>query len=111
MLLLGVTILGRGTRLARTTLVGETCELRLLEHLHPDRRETETWEPSEELIYPSEESYESEIPESECNSTFFSELFSELFSSTRCVHSSPHPRDAERRSVGNKGVNGRSVEA
>lgn len=114
-LLLGVTIVGCGTRLASAARGGETCELRWFELLYPERWEGETCELSEELIYPEEESYESEIPESECDSTFlsefFSELFSELFSSARCVHSSPHPRDVKRRGIGSKGVIGRSLDA
>jgi hypothetical protein len=114
-LLLGVTILGRGARPANAARGGEICELRWLELLYPERREAETCELSEELIYPEEESYESEIPESECDSTFFSELFSKLFSeffsSPRCVHSSPHPRDVERRGIGSRGVIGRSLDA
>jgi hypothetical protein len=116
-LLLGVTILGRGARLVANTRGAATCELRLLELLYPERREPETCSLSEELMYPEEESYESEIPESECDKTFFSECFSMLFSEpellspARCVHSSPQPRDVDRFGICSKGVNGRSVEA
>jgi hypothetical protein len=67
-LLLGVTILGRGARLVTTARGTET---RWLELLYPERREPETFSLSEELIYPEEESYESEIPESECDRIFF----------------------------------------
>lgn len=116
MLLLGVTILGRGTRL--TARGGDTR--RWLALLYPERREVESRELSvEELMYPDEESYESDIPESECASLLsnpFSKLFSELsaelsaelLSSARWVHSSPHPRDVDLRAIGSKGVNGRS---
>jgi hypothetical protein len=116
-LLLGVTIRGGGARLA-TVARGVMPVLRWLEVLCAERCEPKTCSLFEELIYPKKESYESEIPESECDSIFlssFSKLFSEpeLLSIAKCVHSSPHPRDVVRLGmcICSKGVNGRSMEA
>jgi hypothetical protein len=117
MLLLGVTILGRGARLVTTARGTATYELRLLELLYPERREPETCSLSDELMYPDDESYDSEIPESEWDRIFFSVCFSRLFSEpellspARCVHSSPQPRDVDRLGISSNGVNGRSVDA
>jgi hypothetical protein len=106
-LLLGVTI-----RDLTTVALGVMPELRWLEVLCAERCEPETCSLSEELVYPEEESYESEIPESECDSPFLSG-FSKLFSPAKCVHSSPNTRDICRLGmcIYSKGINGRSTEA